>query len=84
MFTRHKRTIVVSLLLCFACCCLMAAGSNDLSPRSMVGTSGAVALMVAGNGDDDCRSDSNDDEVVDILDFLNLLRDWGQCEDDDD
>ena len=27
-----------------------------------------------------CRSDSNDDGIVDIVDFLTLLADWGPCE----
>jgi hypothetical protein len=26
-----------------------------------------------------CRSDSNGDGVVNVLDFLNLLSDWGDC-----
>ena len=64
MFTRLRRTIVVPFLLCFVCCFLMAAGSDELSPRSIVGTSDAVALMVGGDRHDDCRSDSNDDDVV--------------------
>jgi len=27
-----------------------------------------------------CRSDSNEDGIVDIIDFLTLLQDWGPCE----
>ena len=27
-----------------------------------------------------CRSDNNEDGVVDIIDLITLLQDWGPCE----
>ena len=39
----------------------------------------AQAGGVAGVGGDPCPSDINNDAMVDVLDFLQVLGDWGPC-----
>jgi len=74
-----------------ACC--LPAGNCEVRPVVPCEADGGIWRgqgTVCGdfnqNGADDacesigsCRSDTNEDDVVDIIDFLTLLEDWGPC-----
>ena len=79
---------------CAVGACCLPTGDCDVRPIDSCDADGGIWRGAGtscgdfnGNGLPDtceevgsCRSDANYDGVVDVLDFLTMLQDWGPCE----